>query len=475
VKPEAKTIVDEISDFIGRYLHCSEHERNTLALWLLHTHCFSAAQVTPYISIQSVQKQSGKTLCLQLLSLLCPNPALTSSVTAAVLSKRTDAAERPTFLLDESQITLGNRSRSKNPTLRGLLVSGFQRGIGASDKTRERNLFSPKAFAGIGILPEPLAERSLPIILEPLNGASTRKRFNLARAQEEVKPLREKLESWAKEHLPALEKAQPYEPEQFPPGLTPRRQDMIEPLLQLADALGGPWPERARQTFLGLFKDQIAKQSKMSLQLLSDIRDAFIHYGLPARLSTAALLTYLQTLPNRPWNQDGPLKAQTLAAMLQVFRVQPRSQRIKRSAEFSSPHRGYAARDFVLLWARYLDPVGGYPGTEAEAEQWCTAEERGQLLALEQMAARDQEKGKAAAVTTDAAGSRAASVADEPNRSRSTEGGSSGLERSDTNERKTSNDAGCSNVATSPQDSEVEFIPSAVRTKLVPSEARVAG
>jgi hypothetical protein len=180
-----------VADFIARYLHCSEHERNTLALWLLHTHCFSAAQVTPYISIQSVQKQSGKTLCLQLLSLLCPNPALTSGVTAAVLSKRTDAAERPTFLLDESQITLGNRSRSKNPTLRGLLVSGFQRGIGASDKTRERNLFSPKAFAGIGILPEPLAERSLPIILEPVNGASQKvKRFNLVRAQEEVKPLR---------------------------------------------------------------------------------------------------------------------------------------------------------------------------------------------------------------------------------------------------------------------------------------------
>jgi hypothetical protein len=458
VKPEAKTVVDEVADFIGRYLHCTEHERNTLALWLLHTHCFSATQVTPYISIQSVQKQSGKTLCLQLLSLLCPNPALTSGVTAAVLSKRTDAAERPTFLLDESQITLGNRSRSKNPTLRGLLVSGFQRGIGASDKTRERNLFSPKAFAGIGILPEPLAERSLPIILEPLNTrvaqppSAVIKRFNLSRAQEEAKPLREKLESWAKEHLPALEKAEPYEPEQFPPGLTPRRQDMIEPLLQLADALGGPWPERARQTFLGLFKDQITKQSKVSLQLLSDIRDAFIHYGLPARLSTAALLTYLQTLPNRPWNQDGPIKAQTLAAMLQVFRVQPRSQRIKRSAEFSSPHRGYAARDFVLLWARYLDPVGGYPGTEAEAAQWCSAEERSQLIALEQMAARDQQ---------------ARGVQKEQKQSQ---------EQPEVEEQATTkpnNDAGCSRVATSPQD--FEFIPSEGRTKLVPSEARIAG
>jgi flagellar biosynthesis GTPase FlhF len=118
--------------------------------------------------------------------------------------------------------------------------------------------------------------------------------------------------------------------------------------------------------------------------------------------------------------------------MLQVFRVQPRSQRIKRSAEFSSPHRGYAARDFVLLWARYLDPVGGYPGTEAEAEQWCTAEERGQLLALEQMAARDQQ---------------ARGVQKEQKQSQ---------EQPEVEEQATtkpSNDAGCSRVATSPQDS----------------------
>jgi hypothetical protein len=110
----------------------------------------------------------------------------------------------------------------------------------------------------------------------------------------------------------------------------------------------------------------------------------------------------------------------------------------------------------VLLWARYLDPVGGYPGTEAEAEQWCSAEERSQLLALEQMAARDEKAQKAR-------------KEEKPSKEPS--------EAEEQATRKPSNDAGCSRVATSPQDSQAEsiFIPSAVRTKLVPSEARVAG
>jgi hypothetical protein len=382
-----------------------------MALWLLHTHCFAAAQVTPYISIQSVQKQSGKTLCLQLLSLLSPNPALTSGVTAAVLSKRTDAAERPTFLLDDSQITLGNRARSKNPTLRGMLVSGFQRGIGSSDKTRERNLFSPKAFAGIGILPEPLAERSLPIILEPVKGASTVKRFNLVRAQQEAKPLLEKLANWAKEHLAALEKAQPYESEQFPPGLTPRRQDMIEPLLQLADALGGPWPERARQTFLGLFKDQITKQNKVNLQLLSDIRAAWVHYGCPDRLATAALVTYLQNLRNRPWNQDGLINAQALAAMIAVFEVKPRALRFKKDK--SNPtHRGYMVHDFIPVWMALL-PEAETKAVREELERKQMAEQR---LADHELVRKVEKLEREAA-------------------------------------RKPNKDAGCSRVAASPQDS----------------------
>src|SRR5215470_17795917 len=73
-----KKSLDDVLTFLARYLYCTDHQRTLIALWILHAHCFSAAEVTPYLSIQSAMEQSGKTLSLQLLSLLCPNPALTA-------------------------------------------------------------------------------------------------------------------------------------------------------------------------------------------------------------------------------------------------------------------------------------------------------------------------------------------------------------------------------------------------------------
>src|SRR5215471_7362902 len=82
---DGNDLLNQVTQFIGCYLQCSEHQRTVLALWVLHTHSTTAAQVTPYLAIQSAQKQSGKTLCLQLLSLLCADPALTAGFTANTL------------------------------------------------------------------------------------------------------------------------------------------------------------------------------------------------------------------------------------------------------------------------------------------------------------------------------------------------------------------------------------------------------
>jgi hypothetical protein len=150
---EPKTIIDQVAQFIARYLQCTEHERNVLALWVLHTRCFSAAQVTPYLSISSSEKQSGKSLCLQLLSLLCPNPALSSGFTAATLSKRTDCADRPTFLLDEAQITLGSRARSKNPTLRACWSAGSSAASATVTPSANATSSPPKPSLEWGLCP----------------------------------------------------------------------------------------------------------------------------------------------------------------------------------------------------------------------------------------------------------------------------------------------------------------------------------
>ncbi|HEY6348855.1 MAG TPA: DUF3631 domain-containing protein [Candidatus Angelobacter sp.] len=354
-------LLEQVSQFIGRYLQCSDHQRTVLALWVLHTHCSTAAQVTPYLSIQSAQKQSGKTLCLQLLNLLCDFPALTAGFTANTLTRRIDGPVS-TILLDECQATVGTRARSKGPALRAILAGGYHCGIGYTDATHERNAFSPKAFAGMGQLPEALADRSISIILEPLESGPLPpsaakpakpkvRRFDLSRAFKEAKPLQTQLHFWAEENLPDLEEKPVYS-EDFPPNLSPRRCDMIEPLLQLADFIGGHWPVHIREALAGIFAAETEFELRHSLQLLADVRDCFAHNAYPERLSTADLLAWLHTLPTRPWdmNEAGPITARIFARLLLAFDIHPRVQRIGSA----HPARGYQLQDFIGPWQIHL-------------------------------------------------------------------------------------------------------------------------
>jgi hypothetical protein len=420
-------VVSQVSEFIGRYLQCSEHQRTVLALWVVHTYCFPAAQATPYLSIRSAHKQSGKTLCLQLLALLCEGSALTSGgFKASDLALPMPAKPISALLLDECHATIGTRSRSKGPTLRGLFAGSFHLLHGHGNIAQERNAFCPKAFAGFGPLPEDLADRSIPIILEPLKGSGVQQpwsfnnpmpglaassqqleasnseiqnlkseipeRFDLRHAIDQVQPIRNRLNHWADVHLlPLLHKLSPLPRSAFPPNLSPRQQDIVEPLLQIAGLLGGPWPRRALQAFAIIFNLQTRFDLLPNLQLLADIRNCFAHHSYPERLSTAALLDWLHSLPARPWvteyDVDRPLTAYKLARLLMPFNIRPRYQRMQSGkknttgpqppgsparADFardgaeppgSNPARGYQLEDFQKAWKEHL----GFHLAQAEA------------------------------------------------------------------------------------------------------------
>jgi hypothetical protein len=99
-------LLDEVVGFLRRYVVIGEAELDSLALWVLHTHAFSAAEATPYLAISSAEKACGKTRLLETLELLVSKPWLTGRVTPAVLTRKVDA-EEPTLLLDESDAAFG--------------------------------------------------------------------------------------------------------------------------------------------------------------------------------------------------------------------------------------------------------------------------------------------------------------------------------------------------------------------------------
>src|SRR5215471_17264790 len=382
-------MLDNVCAFLARYLHCSPEQRTVLALWILHTHSFPAARSTPYLAIQSSRKLSGKSLCLRLLSLLSAHPALTSGYTAAALVKRIHShpAELPTFLLDESPATLGSRSRAKNPKLRAILVSGFQPGIGYSDRSFECTIFSPKAFASLGPFPEALADCSIPIVLQPLHDPEKFgiERFDLATAQEEAQPLGGALQNWSRKNISALKSARAFKHKDFPQRLTWRGQDLVEPLLQLADLVGGDYPTRARHALLHLFDDPARQQQEIAIQLLRDLRNCFEHHRWPDALPTALILADLRSLPTRPWDIDGPITDRTLAKMLRPYNIRPRVLRKKGSTTGSSFARGYQQEDFVKVWKDLLDnpkpePAPKDSGVAVASTQGLTAKGQEQVL-----------------------------------------------------------------------------------------------
>ena len=61
----------------------------------------------------------------------------------------------------------------------------------------------------------------------------------------------------------------------LPDALSDRQQDGAEPLLVLADTVGGDWSHQGRQSLIEIFGGRSAEDQSHGVRLLSDVRDIF--------------------------------------------------------------------------------------------------------------------------------------------------------------------------------------------------------
>ena len=352
--PDAE-MLSRLDAFFSGYLSCSEEQRVVLILWILHTHCFAAAATTPYLNVYSTENRSGKTICLRLLSLLCPSPWLAAAVPSSLLI-RGITAQRPTLLLDQVETILG-AAYSK---LKGLLLNGAIRGgtYSVSDAgkapVRHLDVFCPKVFAGNMPLPGELADLCIPIALLPHYAPL---KFRFEQARETARPLLDWLRRWAAENLEALATVAPINfeegpDEEFLGDYGPSRQDCAEPLLHVAGRLGGEWPLQARAALASIFKEHCINVRIFVIQLLADIRDVFDLHPHD-RISTTELLESLNILDSRPWstwNKGKPMNARNLAYLLHQASIHSRNQR----HNSESRGWGYDKKNFSIAWRMWL-------------------------------------------------------------------------------------------------------------------------
>jgi hypothetical protein len=219
VANDGAQLFDRIMVFVRRFVSLSESQARVVAVWAVHTHAFDAADSTPYLAITSAEKQSGKTRLLEVFLTLVANPWFTGRVTAAVLTRKIDA-DQPVLLLDESDAAFGGEKEYAE-ALRGVLNTGHRRGgtasccvgQGANLGFKDFSTFCPKAIAGIGKLPDTVADRAILIRLKRAARVEKIERFRLRYIETEAAHLKTQIETWCQAALPQLRNARPQLPE----------------------------------------------------------------------------------------------------------------------------------------------------------------------------------------------------------------------------------------------------------------------
>ncbi len=350
---ELAAVLDTIETFLRCYIAFALPEQATaIALWVAHTHVITAFDTSPYLGITSAERQSGKTLLLDLLELVVARAWRAVLPSDAVVYRKIDE-EHPTFLLDETDAIFG-RVAERYEGLRALLNAGNRRGTkvprcaGFGSDLVEFEVFCPKAIAGIGELPPTVADRAIPIRLRRRNRQTEPvQRFRRREVEPAATALVQRLRAALGRH--DLRAARP----ELPAELSDRAADGWEPLFAIADAAGPEWGQRARAAALALHGVGTPDAETEGIRLLGDIRAAFTERGVE-RLATSELLEALCADEDAPWGDyhGKILSAHRLAALLRRYSIRSDQRR-----DHGPAVRGYARADFEDAWARYVVPA----------------------------------------------------------------------------------------------------------------------
>jgi hypothetical protein len=345
---QGERVMGEVYAFLGRFVsYPSEHAHIAHALWCAHTHLMESWESTPRLAFLSAEPASGKTRALEITELLVPNPVLAVNVSPAYLFRKVGSDEGVTLLYDEIDTVFGPRAR-ENEELRGLLNAGYRKGAvagrcvvrGNNVETEEIQAYAPVAIAGLGWLPDTILSRSVIVRMRRRHAGESvepyRRRVHAASGY----AIRDKLASWARSatvEWPTL-----------PDEIQDRDADVWEPLIAIADAVGGQWPSKARVAAVALVSESREAEASLGVRLLADLQAIFQgQQEMPSK----TILGRLLELPESPWGDlhGKPLDERGLARRLRAYGVKPKTIRTN-----SGTPRGYSRADLEDQWLRYL-------------------------------------------------------------------------------------------------------------------------
>jgi hypothetical protein len=364
-EPDPAGLLDDVRSFVARFVAFPTPAALTaVTLWAAHAHAAQAGENTQRLALLSPEPGSGKTRTLEVLESLVPAPMNVLSASPAAVFRSIES-ERPTLLMDEVDAVFSRGGSGDGAEdLRALLNAGHRKGatiprcVGPRHDVVRFPVFAATALAGLGDLPDTLMSRSVIV------------RMRRRAPGEQVEPWRHRLHApagtdlagrlaeWVDREADVIGQAWP----DMPDGITDRPADVWEPLLAVADAAGGHWPDTARAACVELSKVAASREASLGVKLLADLRDVFGDFDV---LPTETILDRLHKLEESPWAdlRGKALDARGLARRLRQYEVC--SVKVKTDGRAL---QGYRREHLWDTWTRYLTPApqGAEPPEPAE-------------------------------------------------------------------------------------------------------------
>jgi hypothetical protein len=349
-------LLDELHATLTRYVVFPDrHAATAVTLWIATTHVLPAFDYAPRLVLSSPEKRCAKSRVLDIIAATCHKPLATADATVAAIFRSLGGKHPPTVIIDEADTMFGNKKAAEqNEDLRRLLNAGHQRGrpalrcAGPLQIPTEFQVFAMAALAakGIGVVPDTITDRAVNITMRRRAPGEHVSQFRTRHATA-LAPLRERLAQWAATQVAELTKAEPAMP------VEDRAADTWEPLVAVADAAGGHWPQTARAACKALVDaaDEADEEGSLAAQLLRDIRTVF---GDDEYMFSADIIAELTTDPEARWADlwGKPLDQHRLAKELKPYGVRSKTLRIK-----GAKAKGYRVDGDDGLgqaWDRYL-------------------------------------------------------------------------------------------------------------------------
>lgn len=227
----------EIVDYLKNFIFFPNPEYfDMLAVWIMGTYIYRTFRYYPYLHLNA-EKGSGKTLLMELMSPIAFNGVLLSQPPASTMLKLIEQDSASLFI-DEVEGLGANKSSGGQ--LKAILKTGFARsGVYYNGDVMFRT-FCSKCFAGINLLDDVLADRTIIVRLLRKTGRDKTKIYReTPLMRKDQSDLRDKLYHFGLRYGPQIAADYHSETTMYDelPHLTNRAYDIWVPLFKIVNSI----------------------------------------------------------------------------------------------------------------------------------------------------------------------------------------------------------------------------------------------